>query len=1739
MKMKRILASTTIQPNAKKSTMTQNQNKIQSNSISSTNNTNEIHASTNFSTNDSIKRTPSGRLSTKEILPPIMPNKSQLYDENDQDVQVTTDKSFPLKLFDGKKQSLDELNAESMTYIWLRRFKEIFLHMNDGEDDHDEVDSFVEFDLNLAKIDLANTCDRYIENERFILAKQNNAENKGTCQKSDKYVDIEKVKIDLIRKQEWDMKKLYAEVFKMSYKHNPLRTETDQDQLKPTQTGDDQPNFINAIWWYSCDKASIYYQINSIVRLENFELLMSYRYYLSDLCRSIEFMYRQKLKEEGDIERKFYRADNINENQLKVMCKRQKAQFISLLGFISTTSDIDIAKGYAQKQRVYEGNVRVLFIITVKPHVPCTAFAYIDRISFHPEEKEVLFSMGSSFVVEEILEPANGENYYRLHLTACEIDKSLVEDIRIKVGNCSPSGRAVLLARYLVELGEYRAARKYLTSLLTQAGLKGVLTNDISLVNVYNCLGMTYDRQGLHNDALKAFKQALNTQARLEYSNNNALAEIHNNIGLSYVGLGHMDEAEAMFTKAVRMQLREPKSNQQYLASIYSNIGYVHYKQKNYDEAEKIFKKAEKLYQQNTNRIVHDALELSLMKAEFLTNYGRLLSVHKRSTDNRKPEYFYNEALKLYKSILSDGDPKLMQTYINIMLTFAQNKSYNEVTKCFNDPTVQKLIDKQDMNMFELNSSITQSTLGSLYELIGACYASQDQYFQAIRIWKDAYIFERKAKLEKLLLVTTDNNSSILSSEHNRFIHECYRKTIHFYIKLSNENHQAEESQFSSNFCLGLLYVKLHNHHSAIECLKKVTTTQLKSDEEILSLAHLLLSDISQRRQHNQDAINHFDKSIQFIKSQEDPVFEIQIKLSRIDCYDNDELKINELQKLKQSLGLYGSDTKYICLKVIILDKLAWLCLIKEQYKSFQYATEQSISLKRISLSQYHPSLAINFIYRAKSYVQQAEQLSGESSDITNIRRSHYREALLSYERALEVYSLNLSQDHIEVKRIYYSIGNILCDMDELSKALEKYNLAENTYSDSDQIIAQTNDGDNTSESNDTWMDQGSMHQHLAEYYARKKLYKEAISEINETIHLYSGQISSSTFNNTKYDMSFILESLRHLAQSYTYLGDTLGMLQNDDDGYFVALDIYMKLVPYDKSLEKKEALLYGKISNYYEDLGDHDDALQSFQKVIDLEEPTIISLYKLAHLYHLCHQPNESIKIYKKLLSHSSIAESKEFQHIIQKKMDETFKSADNQYLESKTSNLNTNSINSSKDLQQNLDSQKIHDISIINSIILFDDRSMADAYLKFEDYDMALKFYEKDVETRIRTISNGNIFKNDLEKIDQTSYTHNQQNILPILPELFLSLVEEIRKIIILTDSPIATLVDSLIQSGSIHLRFLSYLKAIKNYTIAFGLYASESFNTNNPSRKTFLLDMMSNILKDFISCQLKSKKIIHIYHELSLPEQANHMSLKLFTMNHDNELDDIDDEHSINGNNYDSRLAAIQHYKSLLTNTDDIDLKSVCYYNILRSYKHHLHPDQDSKDIIHHLIQHLPKFHVLDRRLLIVLAMDFLNEYDKHNIDHNYDQQWHLLAIGSLNHQLKDEDESFIGAFLLKIGNLTAAETFWRSIIKLIENTLSSRILELLYDSDTTLKEIIQAAEHLECDNKILCDRLATAYEKLADYFVDNATNNNNTDGELLRKAKITYKKATDLLEQLNTDMNRINDLKIKQKKLEEGT
>lgn len=88
--------------------------------------------------------------------PPLPAIKSQV------DTMETDDSDLvlPMKVFQAKKTSVKDLSQALCAYLWFRRIKEIFLVMGK------QNDAFTRFDMQLARTDMIQTCDQYLENER-------------------------------------------------------------------------------------------------------------------------------------------------------------------------------------------------------------------------------------------------------------------------------------------------------------------------------------------------------------------------------------------------------------------------------------------------------------------------------------------------------------------------------------------------------------------------------------------------------------------------------------------------------------------------------------------------------------------------------------------------------------------------------------------------------------------------------------------------------------------------------------------------------------------------------------------------------------------------------------------------------------------------------------------------------------------------------------------------------------------------------------------------------------------------------------------------------------------------------------------------------------------------------------------------------------------------------------------------------------------------------------------------------------------------------------------------------------------------------------------------------------------------------------------------------------------------------------------------------------------------------------
>jgi tetratricopeptide (TPR) repeat protein len=144
--------------------------------------------------------------------------------------------------------------------------------------------------------------------------------------------------------------------------------------------------------------------------------------------------------------------------------------------------------------------------------------------------------MGSTFQIDGIEDDSKNPEIKRIKLTARDFNVTLLNEMKAKVKQLSQASLSILLIRYLMELGEDRVCKRYLNQIIDSKQLE----NDPNLAVVYNCLGTIHARQALYGEALEYYRKALNTQARVQFSNNNALAEIFNNIGQTHLGLNQL-----------------------------------------------------------------------------------------------------------------------------------------------------------------------------------------------------------------------------------------------------------------------------------------------------------------------------------------------------------------------------------------------------------------------------------------------------------------------------------------------------------------------------------------------------------------------------------------------------------------------------------------------------------------------------------------------------------------------------------------------------------------------------------------------------------------------------------------------------------------------------------------------------------------------------------------------------------------------------------------------------------------------------------------------------------------------------------------------------------------------------------------------------------------------------------------------------------------------------------------------
>lgn len=425
------------------------------------------------------------------------------------------------------------------------------------------------------------------------------------------------------------------------------------------------------------------------------------------------------------------------------------------------------------------------------------------------------------------------------------------------------------------------------------------------------------------------------------------------------------------------------------------------------------------------------------------------------------------------------------------------------------------------------------------------------------------------------------------------------------FILLIHSAKPKEQTWPSICFSRGFMCYKRNEYKNAIKYFDEA----IKENENLH--VRLLVAEIFEVMSDFKRAENEYTNSLKKFQSMNDQPLLIEISLARINSLDEDSKAIEDLKQLDSTLSANDADITRISLKAIVCDMIAYYYLKLNKYSTaINYANKNSIPLKMRSLSHYHPSLAKNHLLLAEACISSEE----------------YSNAIKYFENAVEIQRLNLASDHLDIKHVYYKMGDVYCMMNRIDLACEKYEFAESDISEND-----SDENTNTDNGYDEkrLSARASMNQHLAAAYARragldtaelearKADWTTAIEKHSSSIEILE-ELYPFDVKIEPVDIPIMVDRLKKMALYNERLADSMALNKHDDTEniYKKALAIQAKLIRY---ININQGEIYRKRGRFYEQIqDDKETAITLYQEAVDESldsAAAVTTYYKLARL--------------------------------------------------------------------------------------------------------------------------------------------------------------------------------------------------------------------------------------------------------------------------------------------------------------------------------------------------------------------------------------------------------------------------------------------------------------------------------------------------------------------------------------------
>ncbi|CAF1404476.1 unnamed protein product [Adineta ricciae] len=477
----------------------------------------------------------------------------------------------------------------------------------------------------------------------------------------------------------------------------------------------------HCLWWYT-QPAFISDVLNKTLRAFDIEALFDLRYCIADLC--------QLLEEQPRLTRPLlvYRAVLMAREKFEELTMTVNVNdLISMRGFLSTSSKLDVAERFGLNDANDPKKVEVLYKIEVPiglNHIVC---ADIGRYSQFSQEEEILFDLDSAFEFIGIIQDSTKIDRWIIQLRAtdrgADLANKYIADSNRELGLSSAD---ILFGKLLIDMGNADKAIDYFQSMLNSSS--GEQT-DVSTIQsrtkrsiAMNHIGHAWFYRGDYQRALHWFDSALDVQQQ-DPKLISQIANTINNKGVLYMMNAEHTLAFDAFEQAV--DIYSQSDNYEGLATTFGNMGTIKDQMGEYEEALQLYRRVDEAMRLAHIHDRHPMVAENKMKIAF---------VYVNQAQWQDALNILNEVKDIRQTILPPSHVDMGRTWFIIGIVLRNQNRYQEAFEHF----------QRALAIYTNSYTSEHRYIADVYNSMANLKSVQDQFNEALPLYEQAKEHFRK-----------------------------------------------------------------------------------------------------------------------------------------------------------------------------------------------------------------------------------------------------------------------------------------------------------------------------------------------------------------------------------------------------------------------------------------------------------------------------------------------------------------------------------------------------------------------------------------------------------------------------------------------------------------------------------------------------------------------------------------------------------------------------------------------------------------------------------------------------------------------------------------------------------------------------------------------------------------------------------------------------------------------------------